>query len=275
MQIKSLAGCDFSQLTGCFNEAFSDYFVPFQVDDAYLSERWAAAGVDYELSKGAYIGERLVGFIMIALADWEGKTSHYNAGTGVIPDFRGQGLVGQMYTPLFAELKDRNVRQGLLEVIVQNERAVKAYQKVGYQIERRLCCFKSSFPVITAAQNAAIKRSARPDWDAYQKLSPFVWTWDSQASTAQNYGDAVECWEYREHEQLLAFAIYHRASKRLVQWGEVFSEGGYLNKLLKQALSGETEVRINNIDASATAELERMTELGIAPTVDQFEMWQR
>lgn len=275
MQIKSLAGVDFSQLTACFNEAFSDYFLPFQVDEAYLSERWAAASVDYELSRGAYIGERLVGFIMIALADWEGETSHYNAGTGVIPDFRGQGLMGQMYAPLLAELQDRSVRQGLLEVIAQNERAIKAYQKVGYQIERRLCCFKGSFPVFTAAQNAAIQRSARPDWDAYQKLSPFVWTWDSQTPTAKKFGNAVECWEYRPEDELLAFAIYHRVSKRLVQWGEAFSEGAPLNNLLQQVLSGESEVRINNIDASATAELQRMADLGMSPSLDQFEMWRK
>ncbi|MFK7924602.1 MAG: GNAT family N-acetyltransferase [Bacteroidia bacterium] len=275
MQIKPLAGCDFSLLTACFNEAFSDYFVPFNVDETYLKDRWAAAGVDYRLSRGAYIGERLVGFIMIALADWDGELSHYNAGTGVIPDFRGQGIVGEMYAPLFAELQDRSVRQGLLEVIVQNERAIKAYQKNGYQIERRLSCFKGDFPVTTAAQNAAIKRSVRPDWEAYPKISPFVWTWDSQTRTAQNYGDAVECWEYREHEQLLAFAIYHRASKRLVQWGEAFGTAGVLNLLLRQILSGESEVRINNIDASATAEIQRMTDLGISPTVDQYEMWQR
>ncbi len=275
MQIKSLAEVDFSQLTACFNEAFSDYFIPFVVDEAYLRERWGAAEVDYSLSRGAYIGERLVGFIMIALADWEGKQTHYNSGTGIIPDFRGQGIVGQLYESLLAELNERKIKQGLLEVIVKNERAIKAYQKVGYQIGRKLCCFKGDIPPFTAAQNAYITRSAEPDWPTYRELSPFVWSWDSQERTARNFGDAVECWEYRKEGQLVAFAIYHRPTKRLMQWGEAFGKAGHLNALLRQCLSGEEGVRVVNVDAKAKTEIARMDDLGLQPTVDQFEMWRK
>lgn len=275
MQIKALTDVNFSQLTACFNEAFSDYFIPFEVDEAYLQERWGAAEVDYSLSRGAYIGERLVGFIMIALADWEGTQTHYNAGTGVIPDFRGQGLVGQLYASLLEDLQARQIKQGLLEVIVQNERAIKAYQKVGYEIGRRLCCFKGSMPLFTAAQNASIRPSAQPDWDHYQRLSPFIWSWDSQARTARNLGDAVECWEYRSDDQLEAFFVYQPANKRLVQWGEAFGKAGSLNLLLRQVLSGVEGLRVINVDAEAKAEIARMDDLGLQATVDQFEMWRK
>ncbi|MEL6592363.1 MAG: GNAT family N-acetyltransferase [Bacteroidota bacterium] len=273
MQITTLQDCDFAALTACFNEAFSDYFVPFKVDETYLRERWHAAQVDYLISQGAFIDGQLVGFMMIAIAGWEGQVVHYNAGTGIIPSYRGQGIVGEMYASLLSILKHKRIDRGLLEVIVQNERAVKAYRKVGYQIEREFACFKGDFPVLATSWNAHIQPTAEPDWKAYNVLSPFVWSWDSQERTARRFGGAVECWEYRRDDQLLAFAIYHRATKRLVQWGEAFGEAGSLDQLLLQALSGEQGVRANNIDTKAPAEIERMSRLGLKPSINQYEMW--
>lgn len=273
MQIITLQDHDFHALTTCFNEAFSDYFIPIKVDSTYLRERWHAAQVDYSISQGAFVDGQLVGFMMIAIADWEGQLVHYNAGTGIIPSHRGQGIVGEMYRSLLSALQQKKIDRGLLEVIAQNERAVKAYRKVGYQIERELACFKGDFPVLATSWNAHIQPTNQPDWEAYRALSPFVWSWDSQERTARRFGAAAECWEYRADDQLLAFAIYHRATKRLVQWGEAFGEAGPLDQLLQQALSGELGVRVNNIDTKAPGEVERMHRLGLKPSINQYEMW--
>ena len=67
----------------------------------------------------------------------EGVPTAYNAGTGIIPAFRGQGIVGEMYEMLLPRLKAMGIRQSILEVICQNERAIKAYEKAGFQHEGR------------------------------------------------------------------------------------------------------------------------------------------
>ena len=60
MEIRNLAGIDFNRILECFNSSFSDYFVPFEASYDYLKNRWIGADVDYNMSFGAFIEEKLL-----------------------------------------------------------------------------------------------------------------------------------------------------------------------------------------------------------------------
>ena len=70
-----------------------------------------------------------------------GDLTAYDAGTGIIPDFRGQGLAKSMFDHALPKLEARGVKRFLLEVLQRNEPAIKAYQKSGFEIVRELKCF--------------------------------------------------------------------------------------------------------------------------------------
>ena len=64
MIIKNLSSIELSVITESFNEAFADYIMRFTATEEYLQNRWKGAGVDYNLSFGAFINDKLVGFII-------------------------------------------------------------------------------------------------------------------------------------------------------------------------------------------------------------------
>ena len=140
MEIRPLTETPLETTVECLTRAFSDYFVQMPADPIYWRKRWKGARVDYRASFGAFEKEQLVGFMIHGLDFRNGLYTAFNTGTGVVPAFRGQRLVGKMYETALPQLENRGIRACSLEVIQENEKAVKAYQKVGFSIVRELKC---------------------------------------------------------------------------------------------------------------------------------------
>ena len=149
-----LASVDKSQVYRTFMEAFADYAMDASgTQEEFLLLRMAKNSVDYEASPGAYDGNRLVGFTLIGIDELDGELTAFDAGTGIIPDFRGRGLAKAMFDHALPELETRGVKRFVLEVLQGNEPAIKAYQKSGFEIVRELKCF--------VAETASLRRLPR------------------------------------------------------------------------------------------------------------------
>lgn len=136
------AAVDKSQVYRTFMEAFADYAMDASgTKEEPMLLRMSKNNVDFDASPGAYDGDRLVGFTLIGIDDLDGDLTAYDAGTGIIPDFRGQGLARAMFDHALPELGARGVKRFLLEVRQGNEPAIKAYQKSGFEITREFRCF--------------------------------------------------------------------------------------------------------------------------------------
>ena len=95
-----------------FNEGYSDYFVPFHVDEAtlaYIVETW---DVDLDRSRIALHEGEPVGFANLAVRG----TDSWVGGVGVVPAARRQGIARALMEALIAEAPGDVV----LEVIEQN-----------------------------------------------------------------------------------------------------------------------------------------------------------
>jgi len=137
-----LSSVDKSQIYRAFMEAFADYAMDASgTKEETMLLRMAKNSVDFDASAGAYDGDRLVGFTLIGIDELAGDLTAYDAGTGIIPDFRGQGLAKSMFDHALPELKARGVKRFVLEALQRNEPAIKAYQKSGFEIVRELKCF--------------------------------------------------------------------------------------------------------------------------------------
>jgi ribosomal protein S18 acetylase RimI-like enzyme len=182
-----LSEADIPIIHQAFQEAFSDYMVTFQLTPAQLERHILLNGVDMNHSVGCFDGDRMVGFTMNGFGDWKGRPTIYDAGTGVIPGFRGRGLSRAMFDLIFPLCERRGIEQCLLEVIAQNAPAVRLYDNLGFQTTRNLLIFEAKDLIKTAegvSEGVEVREIKVPDWPL---LSTF---WDGEASW-QNSIDAV------------------------------------------------------------------------------------
>ena len=119
MEIKFLKNEPIDKIATVFNKAFSDYLVKVEVTPQSLAVKMLQESIDLNWSTGVYISGELVGFILNGYRD----DILYNAGTGVIPEQRGQHFTQKMYEYLLPIAKENGINKLVLEVIKQNEKA--------------------------------------------------------------------------------------------------------------------------------------------------------
>jgi ribosomal protein S18 acetylase RimI-like enzyme len=143
MRCGALSDVPLDSLVECMTACFENYFVPFGGDSGYWGARFESEGVDYSLSLGMFADSgALVGFVVHAIRN----DTAYNACTGVLPEYRGQRIVGQLYAYGLPLMRAAGVTVCTLEVIEDNDRAIRAYQKAGFESVGKYQCFKGFIP---------------------------------------------------------------------------------------------------------------------------------
>ncbi len=143
LNFRSLKVADIDKMYQAFEEAFSDYTVHFKMTEKEFYGKFVEKlNINFELSIGAFDKEKLVGFIFTSIAEYKGKYTAYNGGTGVIPQYRGRHIPAKLYALLIPKLKDEHVKQCVLEVITTNTKAIKAYARIGFAQSNYFHCFK-------------------------------------------------------------------------------------------------------------------------------------
>jgi ribosomal protein S18 acetylase RimI-like enzyme len=147
LEYRTLEKTAIHEIHQCFLDAFSDYIVDIRMSESSFHEMNALRAVDYSLSIGAFAGKRLVGVTLNAKDQWNGKWTAYDAGTGVIPSFRGKGVSRTLMQKAFEILEAEGLESYLLEVITRNDKAFKLYQSLGFRIKRRFECLVLKDPM--------------------------------------------------------------------------------------------------------------------------------
>jgi ribosomal protein S18 acetylase RimI-like enzyme len=273
---KCLNPADFEPLYKCFLAAFSDYVVSMEVSREQFRQRLVRDGVDLEKSVAAFDGGEMVGFSLNALGKWQGQSTAYDSGTGVVPSHRGTGIGKSLFEYMFEVLLDQSISQCLLEVISTNSPAVGLYEKLGFQQTRKLAVL-ADIGTERSHKRASfeLRRLQTFDW---QTLSSF---WDGYPSW-QNAIDAVT----RAEKDCRALAAYKGDS--CVGYGIVFAPAGNLMQLAVQrehrrqgvgsSILGALQAELNaplkviNIDRRLDETLRFYEMQGFKLVLDQFEM---
>lgn len=251
LSIRSLSQTKLSQISACFNEAFENYFVPFRATTDYLRHRWQAGGVDYELSAGVFDEEKLVGFLMFGRGLSAAQPNAHNLATGVIPAYRGQRLVAAMYDFALPRLKAAGIVQSTLEVITENEKAISAYEKVGYKKVRRLHCFSGTISSGTPIKEGfAITRAQHIDWSGMSQLPPHAAVWEQRREALQARASDYEFRTLSEHGILKAYAIVNPATGHIPSYSAIVKGEALYGLPLFQAIGSTLEkVSVHNVAA--------------------------
>src|SRR6185503_17480629 len=124
VEIRRLNTCTFDQAVQIWNEGFKGYFVDMTVSlDAYL-RRFVGDGLSTEYSFIAFCDGKPAGFLLNGIRSNAGKRVAWNGGTGVSPEFRGQGI-GKLLVEAALELyAEQGVEIATLEALINNEAAI-------------------------------------------------------------------------------------------------------------------------------------------------------
>ncbi|MDM1404832.1 GNAT family N-acetyltransferase [Myroides marinus] len=141
MQIITLENIDKALIHQVINDSFWDYIEPFSLTLEQLEFKIYAEQVDLSLSVGVLDNGRLVAFILHGIQLENNHLLAYNGGTGVILEYRKQGLVQKMYAFLEPVFQQRKVKRIVLEVIQENIAAISSYQRLGFTVSRQFNCY--------------------------------------------------------------------------------------------------------------------------------------
>lgn len=274
MEIKSLKNTEINELVTVFNQSFSDYIVPFKITKEQLENKIKSDNIKLEFSIGAFENNKLIGFILHGFNFINGNKIAYNAGTGVIPEKRGNKITFKLLEHIIPKLKEQNVTKIKLEVITENEIAFRTYKKIGFEIIRELNCYKGQIKSKIESKYK-IHPLKNCDWELLKSFWDWDPTWQNSISSAENTNYLSTVIGAFDSNLLIGYLIYNPNSNRIQQFAvnkEHRNQG--VGKQLFQYISRENEKEFStiNIDTNSINTNDFLLSLGLDVYIKQYEM---
>ncbi|MGB8376718.1 MAG: N-acetyltransferase [Salegentibacter sp.] len=270
MKVTSLENTPFEEIVECFIKAFENYFVSFPNDPEYFRHRWKTAGVRYDLSYGMFDSEKLVGFIIHAIDHRNGDLTAYNTGTGVLPEYRGRKIVQSIYDFALPDLRRNSITRCTLEVIRENDPAIKAYRRVGFKICKNYQCFRGKVEVSANIPSRLTEINfGMIDWQALVDQSTYSWDHHINSLKNGNYRYFI----IGENTEPDAYFILNSETGYVAQfdcfspanWPELFAAMNSISEILT----------IHNVEENLRGKIENVKKAGLQNIIDQYEMEMR
>lgn len=121
-------------LAELLNRGFEGYFVPINFNVNAFLNMVRKDGIDLTCSRVLLVDGEPAGVALIARRGWTSRL----AAMGIVTETRGMGAGFWFMQQLIHEACDRGEHEIYLEVIEQNQPAVRLYEKCGFEIVRRL-----------------------------------------------------------------------------------------------------------------------------------------
>ncbi len=291
MTFRFLSPADLGEVRVAFNKAFADYFVESQLSEERLGDHLRESAVRLELSVGAFEQGEMVGLLLNGVDVWGGVLTAYDAGTGVVPAHRGRGVAGEMFRFAVPKLAESGVRRCLLEVIRENEPAIRAYRELGFEPTRELQCYKRpADPISGAGAPGAVPASregagpalriegvSAPAWDLWTSFWDWQPSWqNSPGAVARASGRVTVLGAFRNGRGV-GYVAFIPAAGRILQLAVARDArragvGTRLLRSVRAQVAPDRDLTIINVDASARETAVFLMAMGFVPTVGQYEM---
>lgn len=216
MQFQTLENQTVTELSKLFNAAFADYLVKIEMTPESLQDKFDSENVSLEHSVGIFSQGKPVGFIFHALRDSASGKIAYNAGTGIIPEFRGKNATVQLYEFILPKLAKSGVNEVVLEVIDKNTPAIKSYKKVGFTVLSELECLKG-YPDISKPKDSLIVKESTEKFIPPERFWDWQPTWQNTTQTILQSGQYKTWSIYRDTTQI-AYLTGNPESGKIAQF---------------------------------------------------------
>jgi len=280
-QFRTLEKMTIEDLHDTFLQAFSDYLVKIDVPLWKFETMARRRGMVPDLSVGAFVDDRLVGFIFNGVRQWGGRKTAYDTGTGVVPEFRKMGATTRMFTRTLEVLSQAGIEQYLLEVIKDNDPAGDLYRKQGFRPLRGLNCY--------GAPRDAISTGPSPDgvelvnlpldalgWDRLSTFWDFEPSWQNSVDSIMAVPETLVAVTAMADGQVVGYGIVEPRTGDLPQLAVAPDRrGDGIGRAILGRLAGLTEgenLVALNLDETSEAANAFVEAVGFAPYTAQYEM---
>lgn len=233
----------------------------------------------------------MVGLLLNGVDTWGGQLTAYDAGTGVVPAHRGRGMARAMFRFAVPKLREAGVRRCLLEVIKENEPAIRAYRELGFAPTRELQCLKrpadSPFRAGAAGDAPPARASERPSlriedvrepvWDLWSSFWDWQPSWqNSPGSIARLSGRWTTLGAFHEGH-CVGYVVFVPSTGRIMQIAVAADwrrrgVGARLLRSVRAQVAADRDLSIINVDETAQETLAFLRAGGFVPTIGQYEM---
>ncbi|MBU5482689.1 GNAT family N-acetyltransferase [Clostridium sp. MSJ-11] len=276
---KTLENIDIKILHIAFLNAFSDYEVKLDLPLYKFKQMLKRKGYSPELSIGAFKNEALVGFIFNGLRNWDGKASIYDLGTGVIPEYRKQGVTSNMFDNMLKLLKQRNIKQYLLEVIQSNIAALELYKKQDFKIIRTFSCFQLDKNIYNSLSTYKVEHIDEIDstiWDQLIKFWEITPSWQNSIDSIKALPDSFTYTIVSLNNTIVGYGIIDKKTGDIPQIAvDSNHRGKGVGESILTNLISSTEsnkISIINVDDQSTTLKNFLYKSGFNNYINQYEM---
>jgi ribosomal protein S18 acetylase RimI-like enzyme len=125
---------EFEKVYNAFRIGFSDYIIKVDISEEGFMERFfGPEGNQLEHSFIALDNGSPIGLILGGIKDYEGIKTIRCGALCIHPDYRGKEISKELFKLHKKVALENQCKQMFLEVIVGNDRAIKFYNKLGYE----------------------------------------------------------------------------------------------------------------------------------------------
>ncbi|MDA1845165.1 GNAT family N-acetyltransferase [Bacillus cereus] len=134
LQYKRCSEVNIDLVYEAFKDGFSDYIIKMEVSkEDFIKRFFGAEGNSLEHSFLSLEGDKPVGVILGGIKVYENIKTMRCGTLAVHPEFRGIGVSQKLFELHKEEALQNECKQLFLEVIVGNDRAIRFYNKLGYE----------------------------------------------------------------------------------------------------------------------------------------------
>lgn len=273
---KTLDKIDNHVLHKTFVEAFSDYQVKIDLPFWKFQQMIQRRGYDPKISIGAFNDSTLVGFALNGLRSWNEKATVYDIATGVVPEYRRQGITSNMFLHIKELLKEKHVEQYLLEVIKSNQPAVQLYQKQGFEIQREFSCFQLERSKFISKETYKVEKVNKIDFEQIKDFWDYKPSWQNSIDSIYAVPESFAFLVVRHDNIIIGYGV---VDKRTGDIAQVAVNKNYRGKGIASSIISKMfeiieskKVGILNVEIGIESIEKFLIELGFECDVNQFEM---
>lgn len=137
LDLKPATDYPLPDLVQMLNHGFEGYVIPIHLNLPQFLNMLRKDSIDLTASRVLLADDEPAGVALIARRGWSSRL----AAMGIFTGMRGQGAGSWLMEKLIQQSGERLDREMVLEVIEQNDAAVRLYQKYGFQSVRRLVSY--------------------------------------------------------------------------------------------------------------------------------------
>jgi ribosomal protein S18 acetylase RimI-like enzyme len=270
---------DLKTIHRTFISGFADYIIKFELTERQFQNHITLNAVDLSRSAGCFVNGRPIGLSLNGFGQWDGKSTVYDAGTTVLPEFRRRGASRAMFEWMIPIFEQEGFEQILLEVITNNSPALRLYEQLGFRPTRELLLLEADASI---RLDPDLPRDIEIREIHRHENIPYATFWDGSPSW-QNTVEAVE--RSVQMKRLfgafvdgtcVGYIVFSAGMGRLAQLAvhRDHRRHGIGTRLLQEMQKDAPDQRMQviNLDESMTESVVFFQNRGFKKILGQFEM---